>query len=75
MSESEDGFRDDEIERLHLSRLSNYSVATVVSAATTTTVNTTRRATCSVLPLPPSLRTAPPGALPIVDSWSVGWRH
>lgn len=36
MSESEDGFRDDEIERLHLSRLSNYSVATVVSAATTT---------------------------------------
>ena len=35
MSESEDGFRDDEIERLHLSRLSNYSVATVVSAATT----------------------------------------
>ena len=37
MSESEDGFRDDEIERLHLSRLSNYSVATVVSAATTTT--------------------------------------
>lgn len=35
MSESEDGFRDDEIERLHLSRLSNYSVATVVSATTT----------------------------------------
>ena len=30
MSESEDGFRDDEIERLHLSRLSNYSVATTV---------------------------------------------
>ena len=33
MSESEDGFRDDEIERLHLSRLSNYSVATSVISA------------------------------------------